>query len=87
MIYSRLTGDVPKGAPPAFFAAAADDGLASGMPGDFAKWIGAGSKAEIHVYAKGEHGFGAVKQNLPVYGWLDAFYGWMVQQGFTKAAG
>lgn len=85
VIYSRIMGDVPNGVPPAFFAAAADDGIASGMPGDFAKWIAVGSKAEIHIYAKGQHGFGTVKQDLPVDGWLDAFYGWIEQQGFTKA--
>jgi len=86
VIYSGITGDVPKGAPPAFFAAAADDPLSSRMPGDFARWLAAGSQAEIHVYAKGQHGFGTVKQGLPVDGWLDAFHAWMVQQGVTRAA-
>lgn len=86
IVYSRVTGDVPKGAPPAFFAAAADDGLADSMPADFGRWLKAGSQAEIHIYSKGQHGFGTVKQNLPVDGWLDAFYAWMVQQGFTRSA-
>jgi acetyl esterase/lipase len=86
VIYSGISGEVPKGAPPAFFAAAADDPLSSRMPGDFARWLAAGSPAEIHVYATGQHGFGTVKQGLPVDGWLDAFYMWMVQQGMTKAA-
>ena len=86
LIYSGIPGDIPKGAPPAFFAAAADDPLSSRMPGDFARWLAAGSKAEIHVYATGQHGFGTVKQGLPVDGWLDAFDAWMVQQGLTKAA-
>lgn len=86
VIYSGINGDIPKGAPPAFFAAAADDPLSSRMPGDFTRWLAAGSQAELHVYATGQHGFGTVKQGLPVDGWLDAFYAWMVQQGVTKAA-
>ena len=65
-------------------AAAADDPIATGMPDLFARWLKAGSPAEIHVYSKGKHGFGTHKQNLPVDGWLDAFYAWIVQQGFVK---
>lgn len=83
VIYSSVRDPIPAGAPPAFFAAAADDGLAAGMPELFGRWLQAGSPAELHVYAKGQHGFGTHKQSLPVDGWLDAFYAWIAQQGFV----
>jgi acetyl esterase/lipase len=87
IIYSGVReATIPAGAPPAFMAAAADDPLAMGMPDLFARWLKAGSKAEIHIYSKGQHGFGTHKQGLPVDGWLDAFYAWIVQQGFVKQA-
>lgn len=84
VIYSDVRDPIPPGAPPAFFAAAADDPLAIGLPEVFARWLKAGSPAEIHVYARGQHGFGTRTQGLPVDGWLDAFYAWIVQQGFVK---
>lgn len=86
VIYSNVADPIPAGAPPAFFAAAADDALAAGMPELFGRWLKAGSPAEIHVYSKGQHGFGTHKQALPVDGWLDAFHAWIVQQGFVKSS-
>jgi acetyl esterase/lipase len=82
VIYSAVPGDVPATVPPAFFAAAADDPLASRMPDSFTRWRATGASAELHIYAKGQHGFGTAKQNLPVDGWLDVFHAWMGQQGF-----
>ncbi len=63
-------------------AGAADDPLPAAMPNLFARWRASGASAELHIYAKGQHGFGTVKQGLPVDHWLDAFYDWMAQQGF-----
>lgn len=85
IIYSGVRdAAIPAGAPPAFMAAAADDALAASMPDLFSRWLKAGAPAEIHIYSKGQHGFGTNKQGLPVDGWLDAFYAWIVQQGFVK---
>jgi hypothetical protein len=42
-----------------------------------------GQPAEIHIYAKGRHGFGTAHQGLPVDHWLDAFHAWLAQQGFV----
>ena len=84
IIYSDVRDPIPAGAPPAFMAAAADDPLSMGMPDLFARWRKAGSPAELHIYSKGQHGFGTHKQGLPVDGWLDAFDAWIVQQGFVK---
>jgi acetyl esterase/lipase len=85
IIYSFTPGQIPQGAPPAFMAAAADDTLSTAMPQLFSQWRAAGASAELHIYAKGQHGFGTAKQGLPVDGWLDAFHGWLIQQGFAPA--
>lgn len=85
IIYSFTPGQIPQGAPPAFMAAAADDPLSSAMPQLFSRWRAAGASAELHIYAKGQHGFGTAKQGLPVDGWLDAFHAWLAQQGFVPA--
>lgn len=83
IIYSSVGGAIPPGAPPAFMAAAADDPLSRGMPDLFRRWLASGSSAELHIYAKGQHGFGTAKQGLPVDHWLDSFYAWLGQQGFV----
>ncbi len=82
VIYGSVPGDIPAQAPPAFFAGAADDALAGAMPGLYSRWRASGASAELHIYAKGQHGFGTAKQGLPVDHWLDVFYAWMGQQGF-----
>jgi acetyl esterase/lipase len=83
VIYSNVPGVIPANAPPAFFAAAADDPLSSAMPDLFSRWRASGAVAEIHIYAKGQHGFGTARQGLPVDHWLDAFHAWLAQQGFV----
>jgi acetyl esterase/lipase len=83
VIYANVPGAIPAQAPPAFFAAAADDPLSSAMPDLFTRWRASGASAEIHIYAKGQHGFGTAKQGLPVDHWLDSFYAWLGQQGFV----
>jgi acetyl esterase/lipase len=86
VIYADVAGTIPKGAPTAFLAAAADDPLSAGMPDLFTRWRAAGAQAELHIYAKGNHGFGTAKQGLPVDHWLESFDGWLVQQGFGAKA-
>ncbi|MCC7462831.1 MAG: dienelactone hydrolase family protein [Gammaproteobacteria bacterium] len=84
IIYSNVAGQIPPHAATAFMAGAADDPLAASMPDLFARWRTSGADAEIHVYAKGQHGFGTRRQGLPVDGWLDAFAAWLDQQGFAR---
>jgi acetyl esterase/lipase len=77
---------VPVDAPPAFVAAATDDnlGLAPDSVVLYEKWAGAHKPAELHMYAKGGHGFGMRKQNLPTDHWIDRFTDWLELQGWLK---
>ncbi len=77
---------VPADAPPMFVAAATDDqlGLAPLSLALYHKWTQAHKAAELHIYAKGGHGFGMRKQNLPTDHWIDRFADWLEQQGFLK---
>ena len=79
---------VPADAPPLFVAAASNDdlGLTSQSVQLYSAWQAAGKPAELHVYAKGGHGFGTKTQHLPVDSWLDRFGAWLAQQGFPIAA-
>lgn len=77
-------GPVPADAPPMFLAAATDDGLglAPASVALYTKWTDAHKSAELHMYAKGNHGFGMRKQNLPTDHWIDRFAEWLQMQGF-----
>jgi len=77
---------VPADAPPMFVAAATDDqlGLAPDSILLYEKWSAAHKSVELHVFAKGGHGFGMRKQNLPTDHWIDRFAEWLDLQGFLK---
>jgi acetyl esterase/lipase len=77
---------VPADAPPVFVAAATDDnlGLAPDSIALYEKWTSAHKPAELHMYAKGGHGFGMRKQNLPTDHWIDRFTDWLELQGWLK---
>jgi acetyl esterase/lipase len=77
---------VPADAPPMFIAAATDDqlGLAPESVALYEKWTAAHKSAELHLYAKGGHGFGMRKQNLPTDHWIDRFADWLELQGWLK---
>ena len=77
---------VPADAPPMFVAAATDDelGLAPQSVALYQKWTDAHKSAELHVYAKGGHGFGMRKHNLPTDHWIDRFADWLELQGWLR---
>jgi acetyl esterase/lipase len=77
---------VPADAPPMFVAAATDDqfGLAPESIALYEKWTAAHKSAELHLYAKGGHGFGMRKQNLPTDHWIDRFADWLELQGWLQ---
>jgi acetyl esterase/lipase len=83
---SRLKDAVPADAPPIFIAAATDDqlGLAPDSVALYQKWTDSKKPAELHMYAKGGHGFGMRKQNLPTDHWIDRFAEWLDLQGFLE---
>lgn len=89
-IYAAATmfknASVPADAPPMFVAAATDDqlGLAPDSVLLFEKWTGAQKSAELHMYAKGGHGFGMRRQKLPTDHWIDRFSEWLELQGWMK---
>jgi acetyl esterase/lipase len=77
---------VPADAPPMFIAAATDDnlGLAPDSVMLYEKWLNANKPAELHMYAKGGHGFGMHKQSLPTDHWIERFTDWLDLQGLLK---
>jgi acetyl esterase/lipase len=77
---------VPADAPPMFVAAATNDqlGLAPESVSLYDRWTGAHKSAELHLYAKGGHGFGMRKQGLPTDHWIDRFADWLELQGLLN---
>lgn len=76
----------PADAPPMFIAAASDDtfGLETHSSSLYETWIKSKHSAELHIYAKGGHGFGMNEQNLPSDSWKDRFSDWLNLEGFLK---
>jgi acetyl esterase/lipase len=68
----------PHAAPPLFLLYAQDDEMADGVSRKlYADWKAGGHPVEMHVYAKGGHGFGMHQQGLPCDHWIERFYEWM----------
>ena len=85
----EFQGKLLHDAPPAFFVAATDDGLdlAPHTVGLYQQWMEAKKSAELHLYAKGGHGFGMRVNNTPSDKWIDRFGDWLQSQGwFSKSA-
>jgi acetyl esterase/lipase len=76
-----------KNLPPTFLlAAAADRGAANGSAQLFLDINKAGGVAELHIYQKGRHGFGAATTS-PEYGpWMDELKHFLKQGGFFGGA-
>lgn len=77
---------LPDDAPPMFIAAASDDnlGLAPDSVALYEKWRTAHKSVELHMYAKGGHGFGMRTHGLPTDHWIDRFAEWLDMQGWMK---
>jgi acetyl esterase/lipase len=74
---------VPDDAPPLFTVIAQDDFLLYRVvEGLYSDWTDAGRSAEMHIYRRGQHGFGMIKQGAPVDRWIDLFGDWLTDQGF-----
>lgn len=73
---------VPADAPPLFTVIAQDDRLLFHMvEGLYLDWSGADRSAELHIFARGAHGFGMVRQGLPCDRWIDLLGDWLADQG------
>ena len=77
---------VPADAPPMFLAAATDDqlGFAPVSIALYERWTDAHKSAELHMYAKGGHGFGMRKHTLPTDHWIERFTDWLELEGWLK---
>jgi acetyl esterase/lipase len=72
---------VPEDAPPLFTAAADDDILINIVEGLHRDWSTAGRSSELHVFARGGHGFGMVEQKMPSDRWTDLLLAWIQDLG------
>ena len=81
---SAMHGAVVNDAPPMFITTASDDqlGLAPHSIDLYNKWLNSKHSVELHMYAKGAHGFGMRKQNIPTDNWIERFGDWLGVQGF-----
>jgi acetyl esterase/lipase len=75
------TPPVPPDAPPLFQAVAADDFLLEHCLELHRAWLWSERSSELHVYAKGGHGFGMNRRGLPIDGWLDRLWEWLAGEG------
>jgi dienelactone hydrolase len=74
---------VPADAPPLFTVIAHDDRLLFRMVEQlYIDWTDADRSAELHIFARGAHGFGMVRQGLPCDRWIDLLGDWLVDRGF-----
>ena len=74
---------VPADAPPLFACVAQDDRLLFHMvEGLYLDWSAADRSAELHIFARGAHGFGLIPQGLPSDRWADLFGAWLADRGF-----
>ena len=76
-------GEPPEGSGPMFLVAATDDelGLAADSVEIYTRWRAAGLPVELHLYARGGHGFGMRTQHLPSDTWIERFGDWLAASG------
>lgn len=85
LLYTALWQElvIPADAPPVFLLLATDDPIIKdGSIPIYTAWKNANRSVELHIYAKGSHGFGMKKQGLPTDHWIERFSEWLQSQGF-----
>ena len=77
---------LPADAPPLFLAAATDDAMVEvdHSLALYSAWKAARRPVELHLYARGGHGFGMNRQGLPSDTWIDRFWDWLQSEGFLR---
>ena len=77
--------NVTKETPPAFLIVADDDRIsAARTSATYAALKKAGVSAELHIYARGGHGFGMRNRPVPVSQWTNRLQDWMADRGLLK---
>jgi acetyl esterase/lipase len=74
---------VPVEAPPLFTAVAEDDVLVRIVERLHHDWSAADRPSELHVFRRGGHGFGMVRQGTPSDRWTDLFLAWLEDLGLS----
>jgi acetyl esterase/lipase len=84
----RTATPVPADAPPLFLAIADDDILVAplSVASLYEAWRKADKPVELHIFTKGQHGFGMTKQHLPSDSWIDLFKNWLATHGYLSPA-
>lgn len=77
---------VPENAPPLFLVISDDDPQVAPMsaPRLYQAWHTAGSKAELHVFGNGGHGYGMDEAGWLSDIWPELLRRWMVERGFLR---
>jgi acetyl esterase/lipase len=79
--------EIPGDAPPVFIAVAGDDRFAQLVCVPlYSAWAAAGRPAELHVYDRGGHGFGMIRQGAPSDSWIERMGDWMGALGLLRPA-
>ncbi len=82
-----VVAPVPANAPPLFLLCADDDEMATSTSVRLhAEWRAAGRPVELHIYARGGHGFGMKKLGLPTDTWIERFGDWLQAQGLLGSS-
>ena len=77
---------IPADTPPAFIVQAYDDMLGTENAQRFYQWMRANKRpAEMHLFAKGGHGFGLGRPGSPTTVWPQLFVTWLGTSGFIPA--
>jgi len=82
-------GDIPADAPPAFFLVANDDNSHVGpVLTQLEKYRAAKRPVEVHIYAKGGHGFnlGNRAKLASIKGWPQRMADWLADNGFLQTS-
>lgn len=87
-IYAAVFEEVtaPADAPPLFLLCTATDEMASRASLLlYSAWKAAKRPVEMHIYSKGEHGFGMTPHNLPADSWIERFADWLKGQDLLSS--
>lgn len=78
-------GMVQRDAPPLYLLCTQDDefGFASHAINLYQQWYKAKRPVELHLFAKGGHGFGIGIKNTTTEGWIDSFTSWLKSQSLV----